>query len=210
MPITFTPISSSFTTSQGTWYIPTTTSNTTQIWTDWNYQNTASTASVVWEQWNIQSSAWIIQTHQMTQPALTPAQIEALTVERQAMDNRRSQLEQERREARAVANVKASRLLELVLSDEQRSELKTHRRFHVRGSRGRRYCIHANGQSGNVSWVDDAGKELGRFCAHPAGYLPDADAWIAQALALETDEDAFLAVANLHQGTRPPVGLIAA
>jgi hypothetical protein len=36
------------------------------------------------------------------------------------------------------------------------------------------------------------------YCAHPPDYLPDPDAWLAQMLALETDEAAFLRVANVH------------
>jgi hypothetical protein len=106
-------------------------------------------------------------------------------------------------ERRAAVQVRARSLLESLLSEEQRNSLRHHGRFQVTGSRGRRYCINANGQSGNVDLLDDAGGIMGKFCAHPAGYLPDPDAWAAQLLALMTDEEAFLRVANLHWGHRP-------
>lgn len=183
-------------------YTQSTTTASTQIWNCWITTSTVTNNNYqTWTGWNQNDWRPMDITVQAT---VNTEEMNRVMAEIQATEDRRAELICQQRETRALAEVKANRLLELVLSDEQRAELKTHRRFHVRGSRGRRYRIHANGQSGNVSWVDDAGKELGRFCAHPAGYLPDADAWLAQSLAIQTDEDAFLAVANLHAGTRPP------
>lgn len=99
---------------------------------------------------------------------------------------------------------RAQQLLESRLSAEQRTELAQHGYFHVVGSRGRRYRIRAQGVNGNVEWVDNDGVVLGRLCAHPSGSLPHADYWLAQMLALQHDEDAFLRVANVHAGRRPP------
>jgi hypothetical protein len=104
---------------------------------------------------------------------------------------------------RRAAVTRARGLLHSMLSAEQRAEFDIHHRFHVNGSRGRRYCIQANGQSGNVELLDAQGKLQARLCAHPRGYLPDPDAWLAQMLEIATDEDHFLLTANVHWGKRP-------
>ena len=96
-----------------------------------------------------------------------------------------------------------------MLSAEQRTELAQRGYFHVVGSRGRRYRIRAQGIDGNVEWVDNDGVVLGRLCAHPNGSLPMADYWLAQMLTLRHDEDAFLRVANVHAGQRPPMEVAA-
>ena len=181
---------------QGVWQTWTATSVTTPtysnlIWTNWANQtqtlSTMYTAEHAWVTWNG-------QLYQQPAPIYnnvyvrTPAQIAA---------------DDAAHEKRHVAMTRARSLLESVLSIEQREELKKHAHFHVCGSRGRRYRIKANGQSGNVELLDRNGRVQGRFCAHPAGYLPDADAWLAQMLALETDEDRFLRIANVHAGARP-------
>ena len=43
-------------------------------------------------------------------------------------------------------------------------------------------------------------------------WLPDQDVALAQMLAIQADEPGFAALANVHQGVRPPCarGLIAA
>jgi hypothetical protein len=104
-----------------------------------------------------------------------------------------------------VARFRARSLLLEVLDDHQRREYDEHKRFHVRGSRGRRYCVVADDRVGvvaNVNVVDEAGKVLAVLCAHPSG-LPLEDSWTAQKLALECDEELFLATANVHRGAVP-------
>jgi hypothetical protein len=213
--------SSTLTTTNTTnaWYVMpstyTTSSSTNVIWQEWVDQTTST--STIWRNWIVTPQVTIqYQPHNYywqntpVAPVLTDEQIRQENELRERRRIERDRVWREQQAQRTAAQVKAIRLLKHLLSDEQRAELDAHGQFHVQGSRGRRYCIRANGQSGNVAWVDDAGKELGRFCAHPdgsQGYLPDADAWLAQAMALQTDEDAFLAVANVHAGRRPS-GLI--
>ena len=89
------------------------------------------------------------------------------------------------------------------LSDEERETYEREKCIYVRGNHGRRYRIRCVGQSGNVEWVDEDGNLRGRLCAHPRGYVPNPDAWLAQKLILKTDENHFNATANVHQGARP-------
>ena len=114
-------------------------------------------------------------------------------------------------ERRVAARTRARLLLDSFLTDEQKTELDTHGRFHVTGSRGRRYCIRAAGQSGNVELLKPDGSMQARLCAHPTythdrpgELVPEGDAWLAQMLEITTDEDNFLAKANVHAGHLPP------
>lgn len=86
------------------------------------------------------------------------------------------------------------------------AELERDGRFHVHGSRGRRYCIRAQGQSGNVNLVDKFGVIQAKAVCSPSGLegsVPDPDAWLAQMLALQYDDDHFLRTANVHRGRLP-------
>lgn len=136
---------------------------------------------------------------------LTPEQIATQEAERAASVAR--QVESER--LASLALVRSRSLLESMLTPYQRHELERHQRFHVTGSRGRRYCIRAEGQAGNVDLVDDQQRKMASLCAHP-GYTedrtryPNPDAWLTQMLHIETDEDGFLAVANVSAGKLPP------
>lgn len=176
------------------------------VWSAWNNTTTTQAtlgtiipAQQVWGHWNYQP-------HLVTQtpmPTLTAEQVaEGLRVEAEHQAAATARVEAHHAKYRA-AQTKALRLLEYLLTAEQHAELVAHKRIHVRGSRGRRYCIHANGQSGNVHYLNDKGEIVGRLCAHPGGYLPDADAWLAQLLALQDNEDAFCAIANVHWGRKP-------
>jgi hypothetical protein len=77
----------------------------------------------------------------------------------------------------------------------------------VRGSAGGRYRIRRHGQAGNVDEMPpEGGHRTASFCIHPYGNFPDADAHVAQYLALVTDEPGFRATAN----RTPRIGLPAA
>jgi hypothetical protein len=149
-----------------------------------------------WLQWTL------IRTPSSMAPTDDPAELERRRV---AAEQRRQQ-EIVRQQERRDALVRARVLLESILTPQQKHDLVTRGRFFVCGSRGRRYCIRTDSQSGNVDWVDDNERVLGSLCAHPGGVdgsVPDPDAWLAQMLALETDEDSFVRVANVHRGARP-------
>jgi hypothetical protein len=164
------------------------------------YQPTYSNTSIytannwwtdeVWQQW-----VTVPQTYGYAQGQFrveTPEEIEA----------HRERRERERQE-RQVARTRARVLLGEFLSEEQNAELERHGRFHVTGSRGRRYCIRAEGQAGNVDLLKPDGSLQARLCCHPREGLPEGDAWLMQMIEIRHDEDHFLRTANVHRGSLP-------
>lgn len=168
-----------------------------QPWTGWvvNGTGTTTTTDYAWYQW----SQTIYQYYSHYTRQLTDT-------ERAAHQARRAEtrrLAAEADAAQETARRTATATLEAHLTDYQVRELRTHRRFHVVGSRGRCYRIHARGHSGNVELLRPDGTVQARLCAHPRRPMPDPDHWLAQALELMTDEDHFLTVANVHAGQLP-------
>lgn len=109
--------------------------------------------------------------------------------------------------ARVEATSRAESLLLEMLSQSQRERYQLLGEFEVMGSAGTLYRI-KRGVSGNIEWVKPDGVVGGRLCAHPTmrdGWLPTEDVVLAQFLALTTDEPAFLRLANVHAGSRPPI-----
>jgi hypothetical protein len=53
---------------------------------------------------------------------------------------------------------------------------------------------------GNVDLMPSGGggERMASFCAHSPGDLPHSDHFLAQKRVLETDEESFLRVANVH------------
>jgi hypothetical protein len=106
-------------------------------------------------------------------------------------DQRVQQLAKEREE-REAAGAKARQLLLDMLNEVQREMYEKDAYFMVEGSRGGVYRID-DGFQGNVRC------ELRhrRYCGHLRdSRIPVYDHMLAQKLMLETDEEAFLAVAN--------------
>lgn len=191
-----------------------------QVWHQWSNQIQTQTITAD-NQWN----GWVYGINQpnrirgpvdglnrppvYTRPREDPAVVAERRIrEREALFQR---VEAENR-AHKEAQEKAEQTLLSLLTPEQREEYRVRRLFHVRGSKGTLYRI-LHGSSGNIRQVlseADEGRGLHAFCAHPrmhveavdeltsAGRLPHEDAMIAQMLALMTDEDSFLAVANRH------------
>jgi hypothetical protein len=101
------------------------------------------------------------------------------------------------RRAREAASNRAEELLLSLLTEEQAASYRERGWFEVRGSRGGRWRIRNRGQAGNVDLMPEIGEEReATYCAHPPDGLPDADAHVAQMLALVTNEEEFLRVAN--------------
>lgn len=110
----------------------------------------------------------------------------------------------ERKAVQGAANARALELLRSMVSEQQWADYQAKGWFEVRGSRGRRWRIRKSGQSGNVDLMPETGEvREASFCAHPRDWLPNADAHLAQMLALVTDEEEFVRVANVHHGRRP-------
>jgi hypothetical protein len=121
-----------------------------------------------------------------------------------------SQVFTQRREAEQRAYI----LLKRWLSPEQIAQLEHHGHFEVRGSHsGKCYRIRREWNM-NIDELDGRGSRVAVWCFGPAGCLPLGDHMLAQKIALETDEQAALAVANCVserrgrylQGNRPNVG----
>jgi hypothetical protein len=94
------------------------------------------------------------------------------------------------REARGV------NLLREWLSPEQLAQFDAQRYFDVIGCySGKRYRIHY-GVMTNVHEIDDHDRFLVAWCFLPEGPLVAGDVMLAQKIALETHENAALAVAN--------------
>jgi hypothetical protein len=145
-----------------------------------------------------------------------PAEARAYESWRQSHTERAEARTREREHARArmavierdtqAASIKAEDLLMACLSPQQAVDHIDLGWFDVVSSRDRRFRIytrtpadphHYPGQAGNVVLLDRRGRPEARYCVHPPGGLPDADAWLAQKLALEADEDSMMRVANM-------------
>jgi hypothetical protein len=98
--------------------------------------------------------------------------------------------------ARSKPEDRAEALLNEWLCPEQRATLERHGYFEVRGCHtGKRYRIR-RGRNMNIDEVSKEGDLGPVWCFGPVGHLPLGDVMLAQKLALETDEQATLAVAN--------------
>jgi len=170
--------------------------------TTWQYWNlttaNSTTASTVlylpaWQNWN---TAW--QETREQQAAREVREVAARAErERQEAVIRAAAAEQEAVRQRAAA--RAQELLLSLLTEAQAADYLDRGWFEVRGSAGGRYRIRRRGQAGNVDRMPDTGEEReASLCAHPPGHLPDADAHLAQMMALVTDEPGFLRTANVR------------
>jgi hypothetical protein len=181
----YIPANSSYTWTQ---------TGTSQAWTNWNTTANCTITTQnnytneVWGQWIVMGQGTMDY-----RPRVQTAE------EIRELDRRNRELTEQRHAARTRARM----LLGEFLSDEQKAELESHGRFHVTGSKGRRYCIRAEGQSGNVDLLKPDGNLQARLCAHPRGYLPEGDAWLMQMIEIRHDEDHFLRTANVHRGSLP-------
>lgn len=102
------------------------------------------------------------------------------------------------RELKARAAKRRARKLLLEHLDEQQThDLNESGAFIVRSEHGRLYEIEADKLQHNVYLLDGlARNRIMEHCAHIPGHCPTEDNALAQKLMLETDEDAFLTVAN--------------
>ena len=97
---------------------------------------------------------------------------------------------------RRKAEQRAYTLLKRWLSPEQIAQLERRGYFEVTGSHsGACYRIRRE-RNMNIDELDGDGSRVAVWCFGPTGYLPLGDNMLAQKIALETDEQAALAVAN--------------
>lgn len=175
------------------------TSSTTGTNDPWILLGTNSSATTLtWGTWNT-----VYEETQEQKLAREAADRQRLDAQIERNRQRMERVAEEQRRA-AQADARAEELLLAMLTGEQAATRREHGWFEVRGSRGHRFRIRP-GLYANVDRMPDIGDERElSLCAHPYG-VPDADAHLAQMLALVTDEDAFLAVANVHY-RRPAPG----
>ena len=118
------------------------------------------------------------------------AMIVALLID--LLSNRQAQVPAQRRKVEQ----RAYTLLKEWLSPEQLARFESHRHFEVQGSHsGKCYRIRDR-RFMNIDELNKDGARIAVWCFGPAGCLPIGDVMLAQKIALETDEQAALAVAN--------------
>ena len=98
--------------------------------------------------------------------------------------------------AENTSDARGLRLMRRWLSPHQRAEFDHSGSFEVVGcDSGKRYRIY-RGAAQNVFEIDDAGQPKVCLCFMPSGELVAGDVMLAQKIALETNENGALAVAN--------------
>ncbi len=185
-------------------------------WTTWtstsSYAGTSATASTAWDGW-VQTyytavdrtavtaatgttvwSTWVDRTVYTTAPQVPTEQ---QRVEAAAAEAKRKEKEAKRKEKEAAKEAKAKAMLELVLDEHQKKELKETRSFKVKSEKGNVYQI-TQGHCQNIQKLDDkTGKPIERLCFHSKEYLHDFDHMALQKLALEAHEDEARRTANI-------------
>lgn len=173
--------------------MPTADAGTTfTVWVSWTSNSTTSGSITTnaWTHWMSSSDGTSANT--ASQPYTIHVQPPPETAEaRQA----REQAERERTAARVAAQKRAEDLLLSLLDENQRRELAEHNSVSVFSELQKRYRIR-RGRSGNVDELDDGGRVVAKYCAHPNELVPDADTMAAQLLMLTHNEREFLRVAN--------------
>jgi len=165
----------------------TTSGATASTWRTWTTDNTGSTAAV-WITWSAATTgSTTVITSQFA--VRTPEPITA--AERERMAAQAADYAEQRRKAIACARA----LLLAMLTHQQREQLQRDQFFEVIAKHSKRRYRIRQGTHGNVRLLDDAGREVVRYCGQPPG-VPEDDAMLAQKLQLEHDEAEYLRRAN--------------
>jgi hypothetical protein len=175
--------------------------NTT--WNEWNYTATGtSSTQIVWQVWSDNTTAtpvsfdpWPCWTTtgnsvQIEMPPMSEEERAAAEARRAASEARYVEQRKQAEEARDAAE----RLLVSCLNRRQRSEYRRDKCFTVITRNGRRrYRIRPGEAPIRIHGED--GRRY-RYCIHPAHGFPSQDVALSQKLLLESDEAAFLRIAN--------------
>ncbi len=150
------------------------------------------------------ASAFVSQQAAAPPPPLTPEQIEARRVADEARRERdRVAIAEsaERREKVKAASERARGLLLEHLTEEQRDTFEKNKWFVVEGGKtGTKYRIKDIGHTtANIDVLDNKGEYKHRLCCHIRTHVPLADNLLAQKIALQCDEERFVALANVHR-----------
>jgi hypothetical protein len=210
---TVTDYTSSATSGSTQWIYPTWTTGATMPVTQTTITN-AGTGSALWMQdasgaWQPLPCAQVTITYSYNFSAWNQPTAEQLEARRRREDARRREAG-ERMRRRAQVTARAEALLLSLLDEAQARAYTELGWFEVRGSAGGRFRIRRHGQAGNVDELEPASdKRIASYCIHPSGAFPDADAHVAQYLALVTDERRFREIANRTPRYRLPVNMAA-
>jgi hypothetical protein len=171
-----------------------TSDNTTGVvWDNWNdWSATGSSSQIVWTLWSTDGTGtYVVDDFQYAPP---PPLTEEQLAERER--RRLAQVEEARarEEQRKLVRENARRLLVEALHESQREELERDGYFHVETKDGtRRYRLSPGSAPLRVHGED--GRRWS-YCIHLDYGYPNDDVVLAQKLLLETDEEAFLEIAN--------------
>lgn len=143
-------------------------SSTDIAWTAWVEYTASANTTLTWTAWNTSDTTSVNYT--------APHQTE------------------EQRLQLARRNERARELLVACLTSRQRRELEARGYFHVETARGRRRYRLAPGRAPIRVHGEDGSQWS--YCIHPDAGFPQEDVVLAQKLLLETDEEAFLRIAN--------------
>ncbi len=98
---------------------------------------------------------------------------------------------------KSMAEEKALKLLTKNLSKIQLERFLKDKCIPIDSQLGNKYLIR-KGRFVNIEVLDEDGKVKHKICAHPRERFPDYDTMLAQKLFLESAEEEFLKIANIH------------
>lgn len=173
------------------------------IWSNWTFissiTSTATEDIYIWTQWcggtastSTATSDTILWINWMSTEVVARDNPEA--VARREEEIKRKRIRDAR--LRRMKMLRSKKLLKEHLDAEQLAMLMDNDHFHVRCKSGQLYRIN-NGRVGNIDVMENGSRKHG-LCAHPEDYVPNYDTMLAQKLMLETNEDEFVRIANIH------------
>lgn len=171
-------------------------------WAQWSYSCSTTSVTNPSASWQLYNNAWVANTWSSViikkpqAPAvLSQATHRRMQAEALAEQERTNLLRREERAKEEAARTRARALLMQSLTRDQQRSLEERSYFDLNVG-GKHYRIR-QGTHGNVRLVQ-GDRETVSYCAQPDN-VPAEDAMLAQKLMLETDEPAFLRVANARQ-----------
>lgn len=182
--------------SQGQFPNAVSSSHNPLLWGQWAVTATTTSNDYVWNNW---ASATTSTINYYQQRGFGQQQGSALGQSQAAAAQQQFNAASQRPVATAdpAASDRAKALMRDNLTAVQREALDKHGWFLVEGGKsGKLYRVRANSYAGNIYELDDAKKEIARYCVHARDDIPLYDHLLAQALSLRYDEDHIIGRAN--------------
>lgn len=167
------------------------TASTANTWTAWTSGTSATSSnSSTWRVW-IDGEAQSVKISTYPQP--TAEQLEQRRIEAERRQAEWRAQEEARKAEDAKAEATAQELLEHFLTPEQRETMERVSEIAVKSQSEKTYLVKKHGR---VQELNEAGQVIAEYCIIPSTHLPPQDAMLIKKLMLETDESAFLKIAN--------------